>query len=255
MNRRSQMQSVLPSFLRTLLFLLIINLSTFAETAAQNSICTGIRVHGRVVDKDRIPAKAIDVFLEPKKYVAFASDRFISSRPTNEKGEFVFCVDADFAKAQGQWMLFTSKLDSRGLIDLVRPPYDLVREFDPAFNGSLVDLGKGDVELGDVPITFYHQMVSLSLGRITNNRQFDEKFLRDIVIRIKNIKGQIAAESSLSILDIQNLIQLRTSSVEVTLPRGDWQVEILNGANTIGQSTIFQVESEGNCIQINPVRG
>jgi hypothetical protein len=210
---------------RTIIFSLIA-LVCFSYTYGQADNNYRYVVSAIAVDKDDRP-------------VAFANVA-VAPGPGNKGGDFVYSGQADGTgrvrieiddsnlARQTRLLYFTGPIPT-GAFTPIAPPFS---DFAPLtglnFQGERIKIKKhGEVDLGRLPVRVFYGTAVLSLRDNSGKPLIkDVEGWRAVWLLVRNEKGALLVESSLSIDDISKSVDLAQSSLRVGLPEGTWLIEI-----------------------------
>jgi len=243
---QSRFRSVLLGFAT----LLSLTLFLFASNLFGQS-SDFVEITGRVVDRSGRPVCGADVFLEPISFESDGFDRFVNSFVTKSDGRFSFRRYKRNESPEREWMVFVTENKTDALLSLVEAPFDLLRRGDSHFDGVRVNLGHGNVDLGDLPVRFTFGDVAFDFKKFAIGGSLNPKFLTDMTLRVLGKNGWVAEELSLSRNDIDQILKSQMLRIECSLPLGNWRLVVLNGKEIVGSTSQFNVTQRKQIVYIN----
>ena len=186
-------------------------------------------VTGRVVDSLGRPIAGAIAVLVPSH--PETSKGPIEYHETDSSGRF----QVDAVGPRRSWTLHLISQAPSNTHTTIAPPFSKQMSDDyPAFRGLPVTTsGSGEVDVGDVKIQVYYGSIVIQLldhsGMPLIIEQDNESRLPDIRLRVRDSKGDVASETGVS----SKAFRRSESSIAVTLPQGQWQLELALSSNSM----------------------
>jgi hypothetical protein len=222
-SRVGRIEFAIRLYLRTLLILVPI-LSATIPTSGQEGY--RYKVKGRVVDENRQPVAHAVVVVDAGLPTSW--EDFTYSMEADQSGTFLFfepeaTTDPDLTR-----FLYVTGPVPKKAYNIIRPPFNRLPQLvGPSFASRRIVIKKNqDIDVGDVPIQVRYGVVRIRLqDRRSQPLIKSAEPWRVVWFRIRNHQGAVIAFGSLSINDIEKSVNLRESSVDVSLPEGFWFID------------------------------
>lgn len=164
----------------------------------------------------------------------------VTPGPRNRGGDFVY---SDTADAEGRirfevpdsnlvrrtrLMFVTGPLPPNAVAPVAPPFTDFPALAGPAYAGRRILIRKGGgVDVGDVRVQVFYGVVKVFLRDRRGAPLVKEADAwRYVWLRVRDRRGNIVTETSISRAQIEKAVDLSQSSVAVALPQGIWYVEV-----------------------------
>lgn len=184
------------------------------------------KVRGRAVDENRQPVAHALVVVDAGLPTSW--EDFTYSVEADQSGTFLFyeseaTTDPDLTR----FLYVTGPVPNKAY-NIIQPPFNRLPQLvGPSFASRPIVIKKNqDIDVGDVPIQVRYGVIRVRLqDRRRQPLIKSAEAWRVVWFRIRNHQGAVIAFGSLSINDIEKSVNLRESSVDVSLPEGFWFID------------------------------
>jgi hypothetical protein len=221
-SRMDRIEFAIWLSLRTLLILVPIVFATI-PTSGQEGY--RYKVRGRAVDERGLPVARAYVVVDSGPPTTWEdSTSFVES---DASGKFLLYEGEESTPDHIRLLYVTGPLPMNA-VGLITPPFNRNRRLTGKSFASRNILIKenAEVDVGDVPVQVRYGAIRVRLqdrrGRplIKSARRW-----RLVWLRIRNDQGAVVTLGGFSINDIEKSVNLRESSVDVSLPEGTWFID------------------------------
>jgi hypothetical protein len=207
------------------IFLMIVLLLLTSVQAMQDGY--RYRVRGRAVDGNGQPVPHAYIVVDagpPTTWEDFTY--FVES---DESGNFLFYEAEETTDPKQTRFLYVIGPLPRNAYSIINPPFNRFPQLTGnSFAGRLIAIKKNaEIDVGEVPIQIRYGVINVHLQDRNGNPLIrNAKAWKYVWLRVRNKRGEIVTEGSVSINEIEKSVNVPESSVTVALPEGTWYVEV-----------------------------